>query len=343
MCVFARHIPSKGRYDSVSALKCVRPIDRVLTPPAYCAAIFGWGAQQPVARRLTTLHMFTMTKSLAALATLLLVTGCTSGGSVDQTDVSNKLGDSSSAAVISSGIENSDGRSAPPAQQASAAPGGLYVGYYQEDASANPEDPTAGAFSLNLPETDTTFAGSMYFTYVGCQTSNVGNVTGRKKRAALSGTWSGRLDGSPQSGAYVGSYNATTGSYSGTFTTAGGKQFRDLRPCIQYWIAPNGRWEMFSVGSETPANTLNVAVTGRRVNWTAVSGGAHTLVYVLDETVALGRGNPVLWQTLLTTGTAVVIPNSVALRSGKVYVVAVGVSNRSTERLAFASKRFTQP
>lgn len=231
----------------------------------------------------------------------------------------------------------------PPVVTPSAAPGGLYVGYYQEDPVTNPEDAVPGAFSLNLPAANGAFSGSMYFTYVGCQTSNVGIVGGTKAELGLSGTWSGTLDGSPQNGAYTGSYSAATGSYTGTYSNAAGKQFRDLAPCIQYWIAPKGTWEMFPVDTQVPAGSLNIGITGRTLNWSVVTGSAYALVYLLDESVATGTGNPVVWQTLLPAGNSVAIPAGIALQSGRTYIVAVALSNSTTKRLAFASKRFVQP
>ena len=220
-------------------------------------------------------------------------------------------------------------------------PGGLYVGYYQEDPLTNPEDPTPGAFALNLPTGNGDFSGSMFFTYVGCQTSNVGAVGGTKNALALSGTWSGSIDGSPQSGSYTGTYDAAQLSYAGTYLNAGGKQFRDLRPCIQYWIAPNGSWEMFPIDSAVPA-TFTVTIAGRRVTWPVVSGAAFTLVYVLDPAIARSSGNPVLWQTVIGSATTNFdVPASVVLSVGTEYVVAVGVSDSRQKRLAFASKRFT--
>jgi hypothetical protein len=232
---------------------------------------------------------------------------------------------------------------APDPDPAPAAPGGLYVGYYQEDAATNPEDAVPGAFSLNLPANNGAFSGSMYFTYVGCQTSNVGVVAGTKTDADLSGTWSGNLDDLPQNGTYAGQYSAATGSYTGTYNNAGGKQFRDLSPCIQYYIAPNGTWEMFPVDTQVPAGAFSLSVTGRTVNWSSVAGAAYTLVYLLDESIAKGTGNPVVWQTLLLAGTSAEVPANVALESGKTYIAAVGISSASAVRLAFGSKRFVQP
>ena len=198
-------------------------------------------------------------------------------------------------------------------------------------------------FSLNLPSANGAFSGSMYFTYVGCQTSNVGTVGGTKTDAALAGTWSGTVDGSAQSGSYSGNYSQTIGSYSGTYTNAGGKQFRDLRPCIQYTIAPKGTWEMFPVETQVLAASFNVTVSARTVNWQSVGGAVFSLVYVLDEAVAKSTGNPVVWQTLIAAGTSAVIPADVLLQSSKVYIAAVGVSDATRQRLAFGSRRFTQP
>ena len=121
-----------------------------------------------------------------------------------------------------------------------------------------------GAFVLNLPSTDSAFNGSMYFTYVGCQTSNVGNVSGTKAGNTLSGTWSGTVDGSAQSGPYNGTYDPVAGYYQGVYSNSGGKQFKSIPDCIEYHIAPNGTWEMFAVEQNQPS-TFNVAVAGPSV------------------------------------------------------------------------------
>jgi hypothetical protein len=233
----------------------------------------------------------------------------------------------------------SDGPAAPA--PGPAAPAGLYVGYYQEDPANNPEDPVPGAFSLNLPSGNASFSGSMFFTYIGCQTSNVGTVSGTKTDAALSGTWSGTVDGLAQSGAYTGSYQAATQSYSGTYTNAGGKQLRDLQPCITYTIAANGSWEMFPIEAAVPTE-FTVLVSGRSIRWSATTGAALTLVYVLDPAVAQSSGNPVLWQTVVRGATnSVDVADAIALQAGKEYVAVVGVGDASGQRAAFGSKRFT--
>lgn len=235
-----------------------------------------------------------------------------------------------------------DGTPAPAPMPVGAAPGGLHVGYYQEDPATNPEDPVPGAFSLNLPNGNASFSGSMFFTYVGCQTSNVGTVSGTKTETTLSGNWSGTIDGSAQTGTYSGGYQTATQSYSGVYANAGGKQFRDLSPCITYTIAPNGTWEMFPIDATVPAG-FTVLVSGRTVSWSVTTGAALTLVYVLDPVIAqAGSGNPVLWQTVITGSTNnAAIPGSITLQTGTEYVAVVGVGDASRQRSAFGSKRFT--
>ena len=175
----------------------------------------------------------------------------------------------------------------------------------------------------------------MYFTSVGCPSSNVGNVSGTKAGTALSGAWSGVLDGHPESGNYTGTFNADTLSYAGTYTVASGKQFIDLLPCTQYWIGPHGSWEMFAI---------DASLSGRAIAWGSVSEAAMTLVHVLDPAIARSTGNPVVWQTLLIQGASVNIPASVSLQSGKDYiVVVVAVAGNAFQRLAFARTTFTAP
>jgi hypothetical protein len=219
------------------------------------------------------------------------------------------------------------------------APGGLFVGYYAEDPVDNPEDPTLGAFSLNLPNSNGAFSGSMFFTYEGCQTSNVGMVSGNKADLALSGMWAGTVDGLPQSGSYSGTYDSALLRYQGNYTNSAGKQYRDLRPCIEYFIAGHGRWEMFPVDASVPTS-FAPTVSNRTISWTGVSGAAQTLVYVLDPVSAQGSGNPVVWQSIFGAATNATVPVSVSLQAGKEYVAVVAIADLSGARIAFGSRRF---
>jgi len=220
------------------------------------------------------------------------------------------------------------------------APGGLYVGYYQEDPRTNPEDPMPGAFLLKLPEQDAAFDGAMYFTFVGCQTSNVGKVKGAKAGVDLKGSWSGRIDGSDQSGPYEGKYDAAKGYYAGTYANSGGKQFKNIPGCIKYYIGPNGSWEMFPVEQNQPAS-FKVAVNGATMTWPAVANAAMTLVYVIDPAVAqAGTGNPIVYQTILMRPATSFSLEVAALNKGKQYIAVALINSRSAARLAISSKRF---
>ena len=226
---------------------------------------------------------------------------------------------------------------------ASTAPGGLYVGYYQEDPVTNPEDPTPGAFVLNLPEKDSTFDGNMYFTYVGCQSSNIGEVKGIKAGNGLNGTWSGQIDNSKQSGPYNGTYDPKLGSYKGVYANAGGKQFKKIEGCIEYYIAPNGYWEMFPVEQSQPAS-FNVSVAANKVSWPLLPEAVISLVYVIDPSFAQSHsGNPVKFQTILPPGVSSFNLSSLHLSKGKKYIVATLVNNNKSVRIAFSSKQFVAP
>jgi len=230
--------------------------------------------------------------------------------------------------------DDDDDDSAPPAS----APGGLYVGYYAEDPTNNPEDPTLGVLHLALPANDAAFAGAMFFTYVGCQTSNVGAISGNRAGNTLAGNWSGTIDGSAQSGTYGGSYNASSRLFSGTYTVAGGKQARDLTPCISYFIAANGTWQLLPVGRSVPDN-FDIDVTGSTVQWTNPANTALTLVAVLDEAQAvLGQASAARFQAVDTGGLQSLNLTAVpGLTAGTRYVVTVGTVNAQRQRLAAGS------
>ena len=220
------------------------------------------------------------------------------------------------------------------------APGGLYVGYFQEDPVGNPEDPESGAFTLTLPEKDAALTGSMSFAYVDCQNSNGGTVAGGKSGQSLVGTWSAVIDNSTQSGSYSGTYSAASGYYQGVYVNLDGKQFKNVSGCLQHYLAANGNWAAFPVEQNQPSS-FSLAVTGAAVSWPASTGTTSALVSVLDSAAALsGSGNAVVFQRLVSgTGTNFSL-TSAGLIKGKEYIVAVSLSNASSVRIAFSSKRF---
>jgi hypothetical protein len=225
-----------------------------------------------------------------------------------------------------------------------AVPGGLYVGYYQEDAVNNPEDPTIGTLYLRLPQDDGAFSGDMYFTYVGCQTQNIGTISGNKNQLDLVGSWSGTVDNLAQSGNYVGRFQPALGVYQGTYTNAGGKQFRDLRPCITYFIAALGTWELFRLGQTfSPNSTLpSASVSGNIVSWIAPAGTEGCLISAIDLAAAQsGSGNATVWQEIVLGATAsATIPTNV-LQPGRSYIASVACrASTDQQRNFFSSVTF---
>jgi hypothetical protein len=212
------------------------------------------------------------------------------------------------------------------------------VGYYAEDPGNNPEDPTLGALHLALPANDAAFSGAMFFTYVGCQSSNVGNISGNRTGNSLSGNWSGTIDGSAQSGTYGGSYSANSGVFSGTYTVAGGKQPRDLLPCISYFIAANGTWELLPVGRSVP-DSFDIDLSGTTVQWTNPANTALTLVAVLDEAqAAAGQGSAARFQAAQPGGLQSLNLTAVpGLANGTRYVITVAAVDAQRRRLAAGS------
>jgi hypothetical protein len=219
---------------------------------------------------------------------------------------------------------------------------GIHVGYYAEDPTTNTEDPTLGAFVLKLPtESNATFRGSMYFTYLGCQSENTGQVAGTKTTNGISGTFSGLVDAFAMSGTYSGIFNSSTTGYEGTYLIDQGKVHQVIPSCIDYYIGPNGTWKMYPIGKYTPSN-FTLTLNGRTVTWPSLSGALATLTYITDPAQIQSGNNSVLWQTIQYSGLSAIIPPSVTLTSGKTYVVAVTTSGASSV-LGFSSTQFVAP
>lgn len=225
-----------------------------------------------------------------------------------------------------------------------APPGGLFVGYYQEDPSSNPEDPVPGAVYLGLPDGEDKFSGNLYFTYAGCQSNNAGKISGNKTLASLGGNWSGSIDNTPQSGSYAGTYDAANQLYSGTYTVASGKQLIDIPGCIKYFIAPNGSWNLFPVEQNTPA-TFTPTVNANTLVWSTPAGYAVALVSVMDvaAAVTINGANAVKVQSQVFAPLANFDLAPFALTSGKPYLAVVSAFDANRVRVAAGSKRFTAP
>jgi hypothetical protein len=234
-------------------------------------------------------------------------------------------------------------KEAPAASDAAVAvPEGIYLGYYQEDPATNPEDPTMGSVYLNLPKGDSSFSGKMFFTYVGCQDTNVGTISGTKAATSLKGEWTGTVDGTSQRGSFSGSW-LLGNIYSGTYTVAGGKQHIDIPSCISYYIAPDGTFELFPVGQKLPQN-FALSIQGGTLTWSPPTGALMTLIFVLDPAIAgNGASNATVWQTLIQGAQSRARLTDAPLAHGHQYVVAIASVNSRHERVAFGSIPYRSP
>ena len=219
----------------------------------------------------------------------------------------------------------------------------LFVGYYQEDPVDNPEDPTIGALYLKLPSKGGGFSGNMFFTYVGCQTSNVGTITGTMTGEQLQGTWTGTTDGTAQHGDFSGRRIPSRDAYAGTYSVAGGKQHIVVPDCIQYYVASKGTFELFAAGISEPKSFV-ISIHDKVVSWTAPAGAIMTLVSVLDPELArAGRGNATLWQTLVMGSQHTADLGGSKLVKGHTYLATVGAVDQSFKRISFGSIEFAAP
>ena len=272
-------------------------------------------------------------RAVAVVAASMLLAACGSS-------------DGDSPATTSAPVAGASGPAAIPTQTPPAvasAPGGLYVGYYLEDADTNPQDPTAGAFTLTLPDGNAGFAGSLFFTYIGCQSSNVGRVSGSKTGNALSASFEGTVDGLPQSGRLNGSYDSTSGAYTGTYLVAGGLQRVRVPGCIDYFIGPNGTWALLPVGRSQPSS-FSVQASAAQVSWTPPPGASAALVAVIDQaTATTGGADANVAQRLVPASAATLSLTGLRLASGRSYVALVAVVDANTSRLAFGSTALVAP
>lgn len=232
-----------------------------------------------------------------------------------------------------------DDATTPALPASTEAPTGLVIGYYLEDAVTNPEDPMPGTFYMNLPE-EGAYSGAMYFTYVGCQSENVGTISGIKQRGGdLSGQWEGHVDGHTVGGGYQATYDAITGLYSGTFTNAAGKLEVDVPNCIHYHVAPKGSLSLFPLDVTWPATFgLNQAANGV-ISWTHPVGAGSVFITVIDKARALqGGADTVLEQAFdVATPGPHLFDASPYKGGGQESIVLVVVMDEAGNLLAYSS------
>ncbi len=226
-----------------------------------------------------------------------------------------------------------------PTPSEASPPGGLYVGFYQEDREDNPEDPMPGSYYLALPEGDGDFSGAMSFSYIGCQDKNGGTVAGRKAALGLAGDWTGTVDGREVGGPYTGSYDPAQERYWGTYENADGKVHIVVANCVEFHVASHGIWEMSLPGAKDP-ETFDVTVEGERVTWTPVDEAAWYLVSVFDVDAAMEGRQAIVGQEMVPAGMLAASTAAYGLGPTE-HVVAVSAFSVDGDRLGYTSRSFT--
>lgn len=216
----------------------------------------------------------------------------------------------------------------------------LYVGYYIESPLTNPEDPVPGALFLNIPTADGPFSGDMFFTYVGCQSQNVGSISGQRQGNSLSGQWSGTVDGTSQSGSFNGARDPS-GAYIGSYLVSAGKQYIEVTDCIEYFIAPNGAWALSPANETTPDDDL-VQFADNQISWTQVAGAALVQCQLLDrDKASCGDPGAILWQRATPAASGPLdVPTSLLL-GGTQYIASCSQFDSQLLPLAFSKSLFT--
>ena len=221
----------------------------------------------------------------------------------------------------------------------------LYMGSYQEDAGRNPEDPMPGALRLLVPTEEEEFSGALHFTYIGCQSKNIGSVTGEKKIAPegtlLEGSWAGNVDNTSQQGSFEGRLN-DKGFYEGSYTVAGGKQKIEIEDCIEYYIAPKGDWFLFPVNVSMGEEFMSV--DKKSVKWDAQPRAEIAQCQLID----LGSGDcgedaAVIWQDVTVSHIEKLRFKNVSFSDGHRYAAACSQFDGDLELVKFSKLVFDYP
>jgi len=223
----------------------------------------------------------------------------------------------------------------------------IYFGYYAEDPTNNPEDPTNGSFIVGLPSSDGLFSGQMPFSYLGCTSSrSVGQVSGSRSGNGVGGNWAGTVDGTAAGGTFTGSYDTAADTISGAYTNSGGKVYISSGTC-HYYVAALGTWKAFGSFTSQPKTFVALATTGATpvISWPSLGSGVVYSIRVFDE--ACLSGNPSIAACFLgealTPGLSaqypVNFPGGTALVLGKSYLVLVTGETTSGLFSGFSSFR----
>ncbi len=233
----------------------------------------------------------------------------------------------------------------------------IYLGYYIEDGSTNPEDPTSGFLVACMPSNDGTFKTQFLFSYSGCQGGiDYGTVNGNRTGNNVSGTWSGTVDGINIGGDFSGSWDGV--KFSGTWDNNSGKVHVQVGSC-EYYVAPNGQWWLYSLNSDQGGLNISVSGSGPTISWNnSISGVQGFFISVYDKQCvynrisladctmwALGCTNSVSSATYGTVPSGCLeLSSDKALTTNTDYVVSiVAYGSSQNDVKAFATEIFTAP
>ena len=214
----------------------------------------------------------------------------------------------------------------------------LYLGYYREDPTNNPEDPTAGMILGCFPSKSGNFRTQFLFSYVGCMGYiNLGSVRGYKRITSMEGDWRGSVDGKSIGGSFEGSCNDEMSYCSGNWYNSGGKTRVQVGGC-RYFVSPVGSWYLFRLG-EGSGNfkpNIDTSKVPPVIRWGSVPGSGYYFVYVHDKDCLyrkMSLHECTVWHASCPQGVTSVpygdrticigITPALPLESGKEYVVSV--------------------
>ena len=205
---------------------------------------------------------------------------------------------------------------------------------------------------VTLPASSGSFAGLMPFSYVGCNGStNVGTVSGTRSNTQLAGSWTGAVDGVGVGGSYVGSYDAATDRFTGTWANSGGKvEIGSVGNC-HYYVASHGTWRLYGDTVNVPTDFILSPGTGLTPTWTWPTAGSYgQIAYLLRvfDTDCLARqvtNAACMWGEARTLNPRAAypadFPSAKALVSGGHYLATLNAVDMTTgQNLGFSSVRY---
>ncbi len=254
--------------------------------------------------------------------------------------------------IISCGGGSSGTASVTPASNST-----LYLGYYTEDPTADPNDPTPGVIYMYVPDTDSSFNGELFFSYAGCVGSfDTAAVNGARTANNLAGTWSGNIDGITSSGSFTATTSNAGNRYVGSWTRTGGsKDFSfGVKPNIcSYTFAGKGGFSLYKIANGTTPITIDMTNPFKPVfSWTNSTNVKAYGLNVFDKACLINGGTIstcTMWGDVGGVSTSITYAagnsNFTAKNfvSGNTYVVVYVSADTNGGVLDFASNEFLVP